>query len=173
MVWFTGDTHFGHAGAIGRFKRPFGSVSEMDDALVARWNELVKPGDEVWHLGDFAFRMNVNAVASLLGRLHGRKHLVIGNNDSASTLQQPEWASTQNYAELELDGVRLVLCHYPFRTWNGMYRGAYNIHGHSHGQLAKMTRQIDVGVDVWDFRPIMLDDIRASRRGSRLAQRIA
>jgi calcineurin-like phosphoesterase family protein len=25
----------------------------MDAAMVARWNEVVGPQDEVWHLGDF------------------------------------------------------------------------------------------------------------------------
>ena len=79
----------------------------------------------------------------------------------------------QHYAEMTLDSVPLVLCHYPFRTWNRMGRGVVNLHGHSHGKLARMTRQIDVGVDVWEFRPILLDDIRASRRNPRVRQRIA
>ena len=30
-----------------------------------------------------------------------------------------------------------------------------------------MTRQIDVGVDVWDFRPVTLDKITARRRRRR------
>jgi calcineurin-like phosphoesterase family protein len=110
--------------------------------------------------GDFAVRASSEVVARCLERLHGRKHLVIGNNDQGATVSQSGWRSTQHYAEMELDGTRLVLCHYPFRTWNGMYKGAYNIHGHSHGKLSKMTRQIDVGVDVWDFRPITLDHLR-------------
>lgn len=163
-VWFTADTHFGHAGAMGRFKRPFRSVAEMNEAMVARWNETVAENDEVWHLGDFALRMPTDEAGALLARLHGRKRLITGNNDSADTTKRPEWTSVQAYAELGLDGTSFVLCHYPFRTWNGMYRGAYNLHGHSHGQLAGMTRQVDVGVDVWDFRPVGLAAIRSRRR---------
>ncbi len=34
-VFFTSDTHFGHANIIGYCRRPFGSVQEMDDAMVA------------------------------------------------------------------------------------------------------------------------------------------
>jgi calcineurin-like phosphoesterase family protein len=166
-AWFTADTHFGHAGALGRFKRPFRSIAEMDEALIARWNENVARGDEVWHLGDFAYRLAPDRMRDVLARLNGTKHLVTGNNDGADTLGLGGWASVQAYREIELDGVRLVLCHYPFRTWNGMYKGAYNLHGHSHGQLAGMTRQVDVGVDVWDFRPITLDAIRARRRQRR------
>ena len=166
-VWFTADTHFGHGGALGRFKRPFGSVAAMEEALVARWNEAVGRKDEVWHLGDFAYRLSAERAAGMLARLNGAKHLVIGNNDGPDTMTLSGWASVQHYRETELDGIRLVLCHYPFRTWNGMYEGAYNLHGHSHGQLASLTRQVDVGVDVWDYRPITLDAIRSRRRRHR------
>jgi len=163
-IWFTADTHFGHGGALGRFKRPFASVDEMDEAMVARWNETVGARDDVWHLGDFAYRAKPARMADLLARLKGHKHLVTGNNDGSDTARLSAWASVQAYHEMELGGVRLVLCHYPFRTWNGMYKGAFNLHGHSHGQLAGLTRQVDVGVDVWGFRPITLETVRARRR---------
>ena len=175
-VWFTADTHFGHGAALGRWKRPFASVSEMDEALVAGWNARVRPGDEVWHLGDFAYRVRAERMAALLDCLPGRKHLLLGNNDTAETAGLPGWASVGHYAEFELEGVRLVLCHYAFRTWNGMYKGALNLHGHSHGALAGLPRQIDVGVDVWDYRPVSLGEIRSRPRrraapaaGARLA----
>jgi calcineurin-like phosphoesterase family protein len=164
-TWFTADTHFGHGGALGRFKRPFASVADMDEAMIARWNAVVGADDEVWHLGDFAVRARRVRVNDLLGRLAGKKHLITGNNDGEATTGAPEWADVSAYAEIVVDGTHLVLCHYAFRTWNGMYKGALNLHGHSHGQLAGLPRQIDVGVDVWDFRPISLDMIRARRKG--------
>jgi calcineurin-like phosphoesterase family protein len=163
-VWFTADTHFGHGAARGRFRRPFATTAEMNEALVARWNACVAPDDTVWHLGDFAYRVTRDEMSALLTRLHGTKHLVTGNNDGPDTAALSGWASVQAYAEIELDGARLVLCHYPFRTWNGMYKGALNVHGHSHGQLAGLTRQVDVGVDVWDYRPVTLDIIRKRPR---------
>ena len=46
-----------------------------------------------------------------------------------------------------------------FRTWRDMGRGVINLHGHSHGRLKPLPRQFDVGVDVWDFRPVRLADI--------------
>ena len=73
------------------------------------------------------------------------------------------WGSVQASRELELDGLWLILGHYPFRTWNRMYKGAYNLHGHSHGALSALTRQVDVGVDVWDYRPVSLAALRARR----------
>ena len=171
-VFFTADTHFGHAGARALYRRPFDSVAAMDAAMEERWNAAVGPGDEVWHLGDFALRMAEGAMAALLERLHGRKHLVTGNNDGAATLRLPGWASVQAYAEMapqgpgsgQESGQGLVLCHYAFRTWRNMHRGWLNLHGHSHARLAPMPRQVDVGVDAWAFRPVTLAEILATKR---------
>ena len=124
--------------------------------MIANWNAVVGEDDEVWHLGDFA--RTAKQAAELLPRLNGRKHLVLGNNDP-SAVANLRWASVSPYAETEVDGVSLVLCHYPFRSWNGMHRGAVNLHGHSHGRLKPLLRQFDVGVDVRDFRPVRLGEL--------------
>jgi calcineurin-like phosphoesterase family protein len=162
-IFFTSDTHFGHGGALGLYRRPFASVPAMNEAIVARWNETIGPNDEVWHLGDFAIRQRHAVVVELLGRLAGRKHLVTGNNDPAETTALDAWASVQPYAEISIDGVFLVLCHYPFRSWRVMAKGSVNLHGHCHGRLKPQPRQFDVGVDVWDFRPVTLTAILTSR----------
>jgi calcineurin-like phosphoesterase family protein len=161
---FTSDHHFGHGGARGLFQRPFASVAAMDAAMVARWNEAVGVDDEVWHLGDFAVRQPAARMAQLLDSLAGRKHLIVGNNDGPATTGLAGWASVQPYAELGEGGSFLVLCHYPLRSWHRMARGALNLHGHSHGRLAPLPRQVDVGVDVFDFRPVTLAEIRAHLR---------
>jgi calcineurin-like phosphoesterase family protein len=163
-IFFTSDTHFGHGGALGLYRRPFASVAAMNEGLVERWNETVGPDDVVWHLGDFAIRQRPTVVADLLARLNGRKHLVAGNNDPQETRELEGWESVQSYLEMEVDRVSLVLCHYPFRSWRGMGKGWINLHGHSHGKLKPQSRQFDVGVDVWGFRPVMLDEILHNRR---------
>ncbi|HYD99104.1 MAG TPA: metallophosphoesterase, partial [Alphaproteobacteria bacterium] len=119
-ILFTSDTHFGHGGARMLYGRPHETTAAMDAALIEGWNAAVAPGDTVWHLGDFAIGRGAEAVAALLARLNGEKHLIAGNNDGPATLAQPGWASVQHYVELRLDGSWLVMCHYPFRTWNGM-----------------------------------------------------
>src|SRR5277367_1596831 len=112
-IFFTSDTHFGHGGSLGLFRRPFSSVAAMDEAMIAGWNEAVGPADEIWHLGDFAIMRSEPDIARILAGLNGRKHLVAGNNDSETTRCLGDWASVAPYAELEQDGVLLVLCHYP------------------------------------------------------------
>jgi calcineurin-like phosphoesterase family protein len=65
----------------------------------------------------------------LLGRLNGRKHLIVGNNDPETTTSASRWTSVQHYRELEVDGLHLILCHYAFRTWNKMGKKSINLHG--------------------------------------------
>ena len=153
-VFFTSDTHFGDHRTLNIWKRPFTSVAEMDSALIDGWNETVGEEDEVWHLGDFSRRPG--DAPRLLARLRGVKHLVRGNNDTPAAAAAEGWATVQDYAEIAVDGRPLVLCHYPFRTWNGQHKGAINLHGHSHGRLKPLRRQFDVGVDARGWRPVTL-----------------
>ncbi len=135
----------------------------MDAALLERWNATVASNDEVWHLGDFA--RTTRAAANLLPRLNGTKHLVTGNNDPAA-VSELGWASVAPYVETVVDGVAVVLCHYPFRSWNGMHRGAVNLHGHSHGRLKALLRQFDVGVDARGYRPVSLAELLPPKRAA-------
>jgi calcineurin-like phosphoesterase family protein len=152
-LFFTSDTHFGDHRTLNIHKRAFASVAAMDAAMVARWNAVVAPEDTVWHLGDVA---RGAAQLELVAQLHGSKHLIRGNNDPDAVARAPIWASVADYAELETEGHRLVLCHYPLRSWNGQHKRAINLHGHSHGRLKPMPRQFDVGVDVHGFAPVTL-----------------
>ncbi len=160
-TWFTADTHFGHASIIRHCRRPYADARAMDAALAAAWNAVVQSDDEVWHLGDFAFRSAQDA-AAYLRRLNGRVHLVWGNHDTPQTRADPAWASSQPMAEVVVDGQALVLCHYAMRVWPGSHRGALHLFGHSHASLPGDAQSCDVGVDVpaFRYRPASLADIR-------------
>jgi calcineurin-like phosphoesterase family protein len=161
-IFFTSDTHFRDARVMRLDQRPFASITDHDASLIAFWNENVQPEDEVWHLGDFA-RASVEQVTVLLSQLNGRKHLIIGNNDGEPTRAASGWSSIQHYKELAIGTQLLILCHYPFRTWNKIGRKSINLHGHSHGKLRPVPRQYDVGVDAWAFRPVTLETILSKR----------
>jgi calcineurin-like phosphoesterase family protein len=164
-LYFTSDTHFTDPRVLRIDRRPFASLAAHDEALIARWNEVVGPKDEIWHLGDFALG-GPERIADLLGQLNGTKHLIIGNNDPSTTVAASGWASVQHYAEMLIEGQLFVICHYPFRTWNKMGQKSIDLHGHSHGRLKPMPRQYDLGVDAWDYRPVTLDAVLAKRRSA-------
>jgi len=46
-TYFTSDHHFGHAGALGLYRRPFASIAEMDQKMIERWNAVVKPAEPI------------------------------------------------------------------------------------------------------------------------------
>lgn len=165
--FFTADTHFGDHRVLNLHRRPFTSAAEMDQSLTERWNRVVRPDDEVWHLGDFARSLRV--AEEVLSSLNGRKHLLRGNNDPAGVELLGGWVGVYDYRELMAEEeTLLVLCHYPFRSWNGQHRRSINLHGHSHGRLKALPRQIDVGVDAQDFSPVTLEQAvgqRAQRSG--------
>jgi calcineurin-like phosphoesterase family protein len=46
----TSDLHIGHRHIAGI--RGFASVDEHDEHLAAKWRVAVKPGDQIWALGD-------------------------------------------------------------------------------------------------------------------------
>ncbi len=158
-TWFTSDLHLGHSQIIKHCSRPFADSREMDGHLIAQWNAVVQPDDHVWVVGDFAFR-GMKSPGDYLERLTGRKHLIHGNHDSAECREHQAWASSQQMAEISVDGVRVVLLHYAMRTWPKAHHGSLHLYGHSHGALSGDRQSLDVGVDVWDFRPVQLADIQ-------------
>ena len=57
MIWFTSDTHFGHENMLRLADRPWSTVGQMNDAMVASINSKVAADDELYILGDFSFKM--------------------------------------------------------------------------------------------------------------------
>lgn len=160
-VFFISDTHFGDAKVIKKCRRPFASAAEMDEALVERWNERVGPDDAVYHLGDFCFRSS--SADAYLSRLNGRIHLVMGNHDDETVARHASFfASLSHICEIEEGGQRIVLCHYPMRSWNGLGKGAWHLFGHVHGSLDHLPHgdSLDVGADAHDFRPWSFEEIK-------------
>lgn len=159
MIYYTSDTHFGHQSIIKFCNRPFATADEMDEELIRRWNERVRPEDEVYHLGDFAFR-NAKHADTYLSRLNGTKHLIWGNHDTPQVKNNRRWASSRMYAEVADQGRVVVLFHYPINgSWNKSFHGSFHLYGHVHGTVPGVGRSTDAGVDCCDFYPMTLDEL--------------
>ena len=159
-AFFTADTHFGHRAILVSARRPFARGEEMDEALIERWNERVRPGDRAYHLGDFAVCRGPKT-GEILDRLHGEIHLVWGNHDRPAYAVRDRLASYHDYLQVTVEGQFLVLFHYALRIWNKAEAGSWHLYGHSHGTLADdpNARSMDVGVDCNDFRPFSFEEI--------------
>lgn len=161
-LYFTSDTHFGHK-MIAEKIRGFSSTDEMDEFLIKMWNAVIPPDGRVYHLGDLSFR-NRPRTESILARLNGIKCLILGNHDHLSKVAYAAFQWVKDYYELKVEdtGQRIVLCHYAFRVWNRGHYGAWNLHGHSHGNLLpEIWGQLDVGVDTNSLAPYTYADVVA------------
>jgi calcineurin-like phosphoesterase family protein len=167
-ILFTSDTHWGHANIIRYSNRPYADVEEMNEALIKNWNAVVNPTDTVWHLGDFAF-LQFSKFKSIIWRLNGDIHVVLGNHDKLITqnqheiLRQGKIKSIQTYAEVKAEGRFIVLFHYGQRVWNKSHHGSIHLYGHSHGSLPPHGLSVDVGVDckeiTSEYRPVSLAEV--------------
>jgi calcineurin-like phosphoesterase family protein len=156
-VWYSADHHFFHEKIIKLAHRPFSSMEEMHEKMIANHNALVAPDDEHYILGDFIFGGTVEKARSILSRLNGIHHLVVGNHDARGIERMSEWRSTGQIVEIRDGGRHVVLCHYPMVAWPGSYGGSIHLYGHVHDRLPADAQSTDVGVDAWDFRPVTLD----------------
>jgi calcineurin-like phosphoesterase family protein len=146
-LFFCGDTHFGHKTML-KYGRSFTTVEEMDEALIANWNAVVPADGTVIHLGDFSFRNRAETKA-IIARLNGRIELIRGNHDRDNMFERED-----DYREIRVGGQKIILCHYAFESWNQMHYGSWHLHGHSHGNLRRFGKRLDVGVDCHNLSPI-------------------
>jgi len=162
--FYTADTHFGHANAIKYCNRPFTSAEEMDEVLIENWNSVVRPGDIVYHLGDFAFYKEEKDIRRILKRLNGQKWLIWGNHDKIirhNITIQKMFVKCGPYHEVVDGEDHVILSHYKFSTWNKSHHGSIHLFGHSHGTLEGDNQCQDVGTDCWNYFPITIEQIKS------------
>lgn len=172
-VFFTSDTHFNHANIIRYCQRPFKDVDEMNEVMIANWNNTVGNDDVIFHLGDFCLG-EAAEWTKLLDRLNGRIYLILGNHDLKNIRQgfigRFEHVAMQMH--IEVGKKRIYLSHYPFLCFEGGYKtDVWQLFGHVHtrssntdidaGRLQFLyPTQYDVGVDNNDFTPILFELVR-------------
>lgn len=183
MIYFTSDLHLGHANSIEFKNRPFKDVEEMNEVLLRNINDVVDVTDELWVLGDFAYKVDREKVRQLRNSIRCKRvHLVNGNHDKNYS-QDHIFQSVQDYKELKTPYGRFILFHYPILEWNAAHYGSVHLHGHIHStgeyNLQNLKRKYkdrfpeghnekhedlalriyDVGVDANSYKPISLEQI--------------
>lgn len=160
MNWWTSDTHFHHTNIIKYCGRPFKDekclpqVWYMNHTMETRWNEAIKVRDVVYFLGDFAMGPRI-LIPQTLKKLNGYKILVRGNHDrSEAYMLESGFDESHEELRVNIDGIELYMRHRPAKDWKG---ADYHLCGHVHEHMKRRGNMINVGVDVWDFRPQKLE----------------
>lgn len=184
-IWFVSDLHFMHAKPFILGPRGYGTLTEAIQDLKQKWTQYISPEDIVFNLGDLivgAGDKTTDAMYEMLALPCAHHYFISGNhnagvqefydkalkdlgfNDDVEvyplTLPGHNFTYLGDYAEVQIDRQRVVLCHYPIASWNGVGKGAFHLHGHCHRNLKDdpMIKRIDVGWD-WQKRPVEWNEI--------------
>ena len=176
-TYIISDTHFFHK-RIQEFEpvrlKLGPDVDAMTWEIVKRWNEVVRPEDTVYHLGDVSFQLGPRweEVKHVCHSLNGYKILILGNHDRKD---KPEGNREPrlDYTELGFGTVswepiyfnEYVLSHEPILDTKIL-----NIHGHIHTTAKKHREDVAPVVtsgmhfnasieELPDFKPMLLGDI--------------
>ena len=173
--FYISDLHLGHKNIIKHDNRPFGDTDEMRERLIKNWNRAVNNNDEVYILGDFAWK-NAEGLGAL-GELRGRKFLVLGNHDNPNGEMKGLFEWIKDYDVINDGEEEVVLCHYPIAHWYNQFRGAVHLYGHVHnnsdylafkryGEICKEMNipfecyNVGCMLDYMDYTPRTLEEIR-------------
>ena len=187
-LFLSSDHHWGHENIL-KWRDAYDTLDEMNEDLVTRWNETVSPEDSVYYLGDLVMGQRADTL-QWVSRLNGLIYLVPGNHDHVHPMHmekrneawQDKWS--QMYIDAGIEAIMpttnffswgeisFLLCHFPFEgdhtdeerytEWRPEPIGAdFLLHGHVHDLWKRNGNQINVGVDVWDFRPVSIDEVTA------------
>ena len=172
MIYYISDTHFGHEKIIKLCNRPYQNIQEMNEDIIKKWNNKVKPEDDVYFLGDFAYKISsINAI-EILKRLNGKKHFIKGNHDKESflsTIKEKGLIEEVNiYQEINDNDRRVILFHYPIEDWNGQYHGSYHLFGHIHNSnnyYKTIENRFNVSIESINYEPKTLDELIKNFKG--------
>ena len=152
-LFFTSDTHFGCRKTLEMSRRPFATVEEMDNAMIERWNMIVKEDDVVYHLGDFGDYRRVSD-------LNGRVRLLLGNNDRNKTEHfdgfEQVYHEKNRFKQIDSVDLFVQMAHEPL---NLVKSEAFDLFGHIHKLRMVRRNGLNVGMDCHNFAPLPIEEV--------------
>lgn len=167
MIWFTSDTHFFHNKDFVYAERGFESVEEMNEEIIRKHNEVVKPEDRVYILGDCGLSATPEEILSCLSRLNGEKILIVGNHDTDARISAFTASNVFHFIGMgdrfNYKKIQFVLSHYPTLTANFEDpKPIWNIHGHLHSPQHfhdSLPHCFQVSMESNNHYPISIDEV--------------
>lgn len=171
-IFFASDHHFYHANILtfkkqdGTLLREFDSVSHMNEHMVNCHNQVVRPNDKVYFLGDVIMSSTIESL-EILRRMNGEKVLIKGNHDLAKLSRYMEHFKDIRGSH-QFDG--MILTHIPIHP-ESLARWGLNVHGHLHHNVVKLPlaqipdkRYFNVSMERINYTPISLEEVKKQCR---------
>ena len=175
-IFFASDTHFMHDVGFLYEPRGFTNIEDMNEAIIERWNKVVKPGDIVYHLGDTMLKDTTRG-CELMKRLNGQIFLIWGNHDSDARKNAifencPNVIGGWYAYQIKHNKMNIYISHYPTITSNydekHFSQHVLNLHGHTHQQKNFLYPNnpfcYHVGMDSHNCTPVHIDEVMADVR---------
>jgi len=171
-IFFASDHHFHHKNIL-TFKdqdqtplRVFDDVDHMNEHMVCCHNNVVKPTDKVYFLGDVSMSRNAKGL-EILRRMNGEKILIKGNHDLCSLGQYLTYFKDVRGSH-QFDG--MILTHIPIHP-ESLARWGVNVHGHLHNNTVMIrgfagkpvepdSRYFNVSMERINYTPISLEEVK-------------
>ena len=173
MNLYIADLHFGHSNVIKFDNRPFSDAAEMDKAMIELWNARVSPDDNVYIIGDFAYKSDKDE-DWYLERLKGHKHLIIGNHDGKLLQNDRAMACFESVDKVMhvTDGEnQVVLCHYPMAEWYKSRHGTWLIYGHIHNRkddtyyyMRTLDHALNAAASINNYMPASFSELERNNK---------
>lgn len=185
-VYFVSDYHYNHQKDFIWRKRGFSSPEEHNRFLIEKTNEIVRPNDILFCLGDYSLNCSEEQFENFLSQLNCQKiYTIWGNHNSplykiynrevelsygkdkeVYPIYYKQLIFLGNYVEVIVNGQFICLSHYPISVFNHGGKGSWMLCGHSHGSFKeslpefKESKRLDVGWDVFK-KPLSFDEIKS------------
>lgn len=185
-IWFVSDLHLGHDKPFILRPRKYGNIKEAYQHTHEMIQEHVGPNDILFNLGDVVIGAGDSSLSYAQRIVHypcKQQYFIWGNHNAGVQSLYDECRQNLallsddieiyplnypnspfiflgHYAEVSIDGINVVLTHYPIASWHHIGKGAYHIHGHCHRNLKEDTdiKRLDVGWE-WKRRPVEWNEI--------------
>jgi len=174
MNWYFSDQHWGHKNLAHH--RGFSSVDEMNQTIVDGINQYATKRDVLYCLGDVFWEGKPEQIKVFLRQLNFKKLIFIkGNHDKPLLrfMKQNKDSRFELYDSLIIKdhGIQLHMYHYPIADWEKKFHNCnpdgykyLHLHGHQHivnnFPLFKEKGAVNVNVDMNDYKPLNIDDIK-------------
>lgn len=156
-TYFIADLHLGDP-KLKLMRRPFQSVEEAAEVIRDRWNNTVRDDDDAVIVnGDVCYDPSWLPFVSTL---RGQKILVKGNYDRLPNFEYLRYFHTVvdsldltvTMGDRSLD---IAVRHYP----QDSVPDRFNLTGHIHDSWKVQKNMLNVGVDVWHFTPVTVEQV--------------
>ncbi len=158
--FLTADWHLLDENIIKYCKRPFGNTNHLKKTLIRNVNEACGPEDDLWIVGDFSMRgvSYRNYHNDVIERIKCRVHLIVGNHDKMTTLDYIRIGFVSVHSWFPLEEFHLI--HEPYNSFTRTFPDAMWLCGHVHLNWFAQRNRLNVGVDMWSFKPVSMTQVR-------------